>query len=61
MRTIARNGHLGAVPNTARTSGVIVIFGDAGSLQHNSDSDERVEGEKLENSYESMEKQGFLS
>jgi hypothetical protein len=59
MRTIARNGHLGAVPNTARTSGLIVIFGDAGSLQHH--GDERVTGDTLENPYESMEKQGFLS
>jgi hypothetical protein len=43
----------------AKTSWLIVIFGDSGSLQHN--CDERVAGDTLENPYEAMEKQRFLS
>jgi hypothetical protein len=39
--------------------GLIATFGDSGSLEHN--GDERVEGDTLENPYESKEKQGFLS
>ena len=37
---------------------LIVTVGDSGSLRHN--SDERVKGETLENSYQSMEKQGVV-
>jgi hypothetical protein len=37
---------------------LFVTFGDSGSLQYN--CDERVEGDTLENPYQSMEKQGFL-
>ena len=40
-------------------SWLIVTFGDSGSLQHN--CCERVQGDTLENAYESKEKQVFLS
>jgi hypothetical protein len=43
----------------ARTSRIIVTFGDPGSLQHN--GEERAGGDTLKNPYQSMEKQGFLS
>jgi len=48
-----------ALIEIAKNRRVIVTFGDSGSLQHN--CAEQVEGDTLENPYESMEKQGFLS
>ena len=50
---------VGFIPHGGKGCWLIVIFGDAGSLQHH--GDERVTGDTLENPYESMEKQGFLS
>jgi hypothetical protein len=50
---------VGVIPHWRKGHGLIVTFGDSGSLQHN--CDERVEGDILENPYQSMEKQGFLS